>query len=474
MGTNRFTGITLATALAVCALAACERSLTNPVTPAPGKPPAVRAYATPLTADSAMGMFQVCSVGADATYTFSADSGNGSFAGPKTGSMTIVAGDCEIIYNGRYIAGKTKVNAVTITLSSIGTPNKQLSSLVGDSLFWHCQLNPLVCTTDDVQTNLGTATSVTYNINGDVGALGTFTYSNIPQPALTVTKTADSTSVAAGHSIGFRIIVTSTGNATAQNVVLNDVLPTGVGISWSISPAVAGCTITSNTLVCNFGSLPVDSSRTVHLVSPTTNGSCATYSNTATVSATGLASIQASASVTVTGCEKVCTATQGGWGQGANGRNIGWMRNTFWSTVYPSGFVTVGTGNHMTFTSAAAIENYLPAGSTPGVLPQNYTNPLTTPAGVFGGQVTALRLNVDFSNAGVNGWKPNLATTTIASGPLAGMTVAQVLAIAESVLGGGALPAGMSLGDLNELVSDINEMNSPDGCGFGVGPVDLP
>ncbi len=471
MAKNRLTRV-VSVALTAAALAACERSVTSPLTPVPPSTPSVRAYAAPLSGGPAMGKFQVCSVGAAATYTFSADSGSGNAAGPKTGSLTVAAGDCQIIYDASYVISVQSPNRVTITLGSITTPNMQLSSLVGDSLFWHCDVSP--CVTDDVQTNLGTATSVTYNVNGDVGALATFTYSVIPQPALTIVKTADAASVTAGNPIGFSITVTSTGNAVAHNVVLNDVLPTGTGISWSVSPAVTGCTITSNTLVCNFGDLAPGASATVHVLSPTINGSCGTYANTATASATGVATIQSSAATAVTGCQQVCTATQGGWGQGASGKNIGWMRNTFWSTVYPSGTLTVGTGFRITFTGPAAVEAYLPAGSTPGKLSQNYTNPLTTSAGVFGGQVTALHLNVDFSNAGVNGWKPNLASATVASGPLAGKTVAQVLAIAESVLGGGAPPAGMTVSDLNNLVSAINGMNSPDGCGFGNGTVNLP
>jgi hypothetical protein len=73
---------------------------------------------------------------------------------------------------------------------------------------------------------------------------------------------------------------------------------------------------------------------------------------------------------------------------------------------------------------------------------------------VFAAEVLALRLNVDFSNAGIT--KTGLASLHVAIGPLAGSTVAQVLAIAHSVLGGGALPSGMSLSDLNNVCDAIN------------------
>jgi hypothetical protein len=41
--------------------------------------------------------------------------------------------------------------------------------------------------------------------------------------------------------------------------------------------------------------------------------------------------------------------------------------------------------------------------------------------------------------------------------PLDNLTVAEALAIAEVVLGGGAPPAGMTISNLNDLVTDLNE-----------------
>jgi hypothetical protein len=88
----------------------------------------------------------------------------------------------------------------------------------------------------------------------------------------------------------------------------------------------------------------------------------------------------------------------------------------------------------------------------------NYVNPTgCTTAGVFANQVLALKLNVDFSNAGYI--TPGLASLRIAPGnKLAGYTVAQVLTLANTVLGGNtmALPPGVSLSDLNNVVDSIN------------------
>ena len=81
------------------------------------------------------------------------------------------------------------------------------------------------------------------------------TFNNVATPTLSLTKTADASPINAGESMGFTMTASSTGVGTALNVVLSDPLPTGSGVSWSISPAVAGCSIASNTLTCNFGDM---------------------------------------------------------------------------------------------------------------------------------------------------------------------------------------------------------------------------
>ncbi|HYB93744.1 MAG TPA: Ig-like domain-containing protein, partial [Vicinamibacterales bacterium] len=127
---------------------------------------------------------------------------------------------------------------------------------------------------------------------------------------------------------------------------------------------------------------------------------------------------------------------------------------------------------------AAAIEAFLPAGGTGAALTANATNPTTSSAGVFASQVLAVRLAVDFSNAGV--LKKGLGGLVVVSGPLQGKTVNQVLAIANGVLGGAAPPAGVTISDLIESLTAINE-NFVDGvdnqdlaCATNVAPVASP
>ena len=109
----------------------------------------------------------------------------------------------------------------------------------------------------------------------------------------------------------------------------------------------------------------------------------------------------------------------------------------------------------MEFTGAEAVTNYLPAVGQGAPLNQDLINPLTTSSGSLGGEVLALRLNLDFSDAGLLG--PGLPGiqfsdliltgfkgTSVAG--LEGMTVKQFMVLDNSTLGGGS--TGYSIDDL--------------------------
>jgi len=71
-----------------------------------------------------------------------------------------------------------------------------------------------------------------------------------------------------------------------------------------------------------------------------------------------------------------------------------------------SGIFEVGlaTGDFfMLFESASHLLDYLPAVGTPGPLTTDVADPISTESGEFGGDVVALKLNVDFNTAGLLG-----------------------------------------------------------------------
>jgi uncharacterized repeat protein (TIGR01451 family) len=128
-------------------------------------------------------------------------------------------------------------------------------------------------------------------------------------PSLTLTKTADKATVSAGDQIGFTITIANGGPGIASGVHLNDPLPQGGGVSWSIDAAsttATGCAVNnvldSQVLGCDIGTLDSGASVAVHLVSGTTVDSCATYKNVATLTATNAPQLTADASSTVTDC----------------------------------------------------------------------------------------------------------------------------------------------------------------------------
>ncbi|HEX7898088.1 MAG TPA: hypothetical protein VF950_10035 [Planctomycetota bacterium] len=156
------------------------------------------------------------------------------------------------------------------------------------------------------------------------------------------------------------------------------------------------------------------------------------------------------------------TYTQGGWGATPRGNNPASILAAHFAAVYPQG-VEVGIpgagGFSMKFTSAAAIGVYLPNGSDPSSLTADLVDPASSSAGVFGAQVLALRLNVDFSDADVPGFNPLLGHLFLhgTGTSLDGLSVSQILAVAETALGGGALPVDYDLSELSDLVTDLNE-----------------
>lgn len=157
------------------------------------------------------------------------------------------------------------------------------------------------------------------------------------------------------------------------------------------------------------------------------------------------------------------TQTQGGWGTNCNGNNPGCIRDANFAIAFPSG-LTIGGIFTIHFSTSAAVNAFLPAGGTPNKLTANYSNPTTTVAGVFAGQVTALALSLGFSEIGVTGFCDlgslyYISAIPSETNPFVGMTVAELFELANEVLGGNtaALPLGSTVSDLNDVIDHINQ-----------------
>ncbi len=154
------------------------------------------------------------------------------------------------------------------------------------------------------------------------------------------------------------------------------------------------------------------------------------------------------------------THTQGGWGSRAHGENPGVYRDANFDAAFPDG-ATIGDASEFTalFTDVEAVENFLPAGGTPGALDADYSDPTSTGAGVLAGQVLALTLNVGFDL-----YDPDFAPSVDNLGdyeindssvPCNGMAVQEVLDEANTILGG--VGGVFSPSEINECATWINE-----------------
>lgn len=136
---------------------------------------------------------------------------------------------------------------------------------------------------------------------------GTFTSQasiTVQCPSLAITKTADATPVSTGTSIGFQVVVSNGGPGIARSVTVNDPLPAGSGVDWSIASqtstlCVINGSVGSQDLQCTLGDMASGASYTIHITSPTDGTSAGTYPNTATASATNAPSVQSSATIVV-------------------------------------------------------------------------------------------------------------------------------------------------------------------------------
>ena len=147
------------------------------------------------------------------------------------------------------------------------------------------------------------------------------------------------------------------------------------------------------------------------------------------------------------------TYSQDSWGTLSTNASDLLLNNFF--VVYPNG-IEVGIsgvgGNSMIFSSPENALDYIPTSRTPGQLDNDLVDPLSTSAGVFGGDVLANQFNVDFNDAGFLAGSAdirfgdltmvNFATIAVQGVPedfshLNGLSVRQFLAAANICLGDG-------------------------------------
>jgi len=186
-----------------------------------------------------------------------------------------------------------------------------------------------------------------------------------------------------------------------------------------------------------------------------------------------------------------CSFTQGGFGQGCHGNNVGCLRDEHFDEVFPNGLV-LGDGDGdddddafaLVLTSARAVEDFLPAGGQPGALDQDLVDPLNSSAGVLAGQLAAAKLNVGFSAAGFfdgDGQLGDLVYVKCVDDDLIGLSVSEVIDLADVLISGQAGDGldldgdgkdDVSFSDLSDALTALNENFHE--CSGNNGCLDLP
>jgi hypothetical protein len=165
-----------------------------------------------------------------------------------------------------------------------------------------------------------------------------------------------------------------------------------------------------------------------------------------------------------------CTYSQGGYG--GNGVPNALMTSNF-ALAFPGGIVMGGGTFTATFTTAAAVTNFLPQTSGGGTCQQlnaSLVNPTSTAAGNWAGQLLALKVNVGLSDAGVLNSGFGDLTFCATGDAFTGMTVRQIVAAMDAYIGGGSLPSGYNCQGLRELAENLNQSFHPAANGDCPGP----
>ena len=159
---------------------------------------------------------------------------------------------------------------------------------------------------------------------------------------------------------------------------------------------------------------------------------------------------------------EVITHIQDDWGDATTAAGV--ILNDRFNTVYGGqGYVEVGlagaAGFSMLFTSASAVFTYQPASGPPAALTADLVDPASTASGIFGGEVLALRFNIDLADAGyLSGTSGlhvgDLTLCGLTATGLNGSSVRSFIDVANTALGGGVTP--YSITDINQIAADVN------------------
>ena len=159
------------------------------------------------------------------------------------------------------------------------------------------------------------------------------------------------------------------------------------------------------------------------------------------------------------------TFAQGDWGATPNGSNAASLLQNNYDAVYAGtmGLFEIGipgaAGFSALFTGSTQVLAYLPAVGTLGPFDSDLLNPTSTAAGLFGGDVAALKLNIDFSDRGVTPHNASvrfgdLHLFALTLTGLNGLSIRDFASVVNTAIGGGT--TGFTIQDLDLVANELN------------------
>ncbi|MBK6829991.1 MAG: T9SS type A sorting domain-containing protein [Flavobacteriales bacterium] len=420
----------------------------------------------------------------------------GSFAITPAGGVA----DCQGVVGGSAAPGVACNDGNACTINDVWTSNCQCAGTAVNGTATITAGGPTsFCTGGSVVLSANTGTGYTYvwKKNGvTISGATSATYTCTTAGSYTVTRTSGgcaTTSAATIVSVGTAPAATITAASTTSicsgaSVVLNANTGTGYTYVWQKNGTTISGATSSNYAATTAGSYAVTvtnsgcstnsaATAVTVLAAPTIACSANTAAGTVSVTATGgttpytyswntnpsqttaTASVSIAGSYTVTvrganGCSTTCTVSftpagpvncsgthteaQGSWGSSSSTQSL-YMTANFVAGFPSPNYLTIGCGTRlMPFTTAASIVSALPTYGTPALLPTGTTVNPTTVSNSFVGQLVSAKLNVRFDEMSTSFASSTvlLKNMIVASGTFAGMTVQQVINLADQTIGG--------------------------------------